>query len=87
MANIKSAMKRVKVAEFKTRRNKMIMTNIKTNIKKFNQALESGDKELAQEQFRVVTKRLDKAASKGTIHANSAARKKSMLSKKLNAMQ
>ena len=86
MANIKSAMKRVKVAEFKTRKNKMIKTNVKTTIRKFNEAVESGNKEFAQEQFKLATKKLDMAASKGTLHANSAARKKSTLSRKLNAM-
>lgn len=86
MANIKSAMKRVKISENKTRRNKMIMSNLKTVIRKFNEAVESGDKDLAQENFVLATKKLDMAASKGTIHANSAARKKSTLSRKLNAM-
>ncbi len=86
MANIKSAKKRVQVAQKKTLRNKMILSNLKTVIRKFNKAVESGDKDLARENFILATKRLDMAASKGTIHANSAARKKSTLSRKLNAM-
>jgi small subunit ribosomal protein S20 len=86
MANIKSAMKRVKVAELKSNRNKKITSNLKTTIRKFNNAIESGNKELANEIFIVATKKLDKAASKGTLHANSAARKKSTLSRKLKTI-
>lgn len=86
MANIKSAMKRVKIAELKSNKNKMILSNLKTTIRKFNNAIESGNKELANELFIVATKKLDKATSKGTLHANSAARKKSTLSKILKTI-
>ncbi|MCR1897838.1 30S ribosomal protein S20 [Irregularibacter muris] len=86
MANIKSAIKRVQVAEFKTRRNKMTMTNLKTTMRKFNEAVEKGDKDTAQNFFVAATKKLDKAAAKGILHPNAAARKKSSLSKKLNVM-
>lgn len=86
MANIKSSKKRILVSQKKTLRNKMILSNLKTIIKKFNEAVEKGDKNLAKEHFILATKKLNMAASKGAIHANSAARKKSTLSKKLNAM-
>lgn len=86
MANIKSAVKRVKIAELKTNRNKKITSNLKTTIRKFNNAIESGNKELANEIFIVATKKLDKATSKGTLHVNSAARKKSTLSRKLKTI-
>ena len=52
MANIKSAIKRVRVAEFKTNRNKMVMSNLKTTIRKFNNAVENEDKELSKELYR-----------------------------------
>lgn len=86
MANIKSAIKRVRVAEFKTNRNKMVMSNLKTTIRKFNNAVENEDKELSKELYREVTKKLDKAASKGIIHANTAARRKSNLVKKIKTL-
>ncbi|HHT50322.1 MAG TPA: 30S ribosomal protein S20 [Eubacteriaceae bacterium] len=86
MANIKSAIKRVRVAEFKTNRNKMVMSNLKTTIRKFNNAVENEDKELSKELYREVTKKLDKAASKGIIHANTAARRKSNLAKKIKTL-
>ena len=86
MANIKSAIKRVRVAEFKTNRNKMVMSNLKTTIRKFNNAVENEEKELSKELYREVTKKLDKAASKGIIHANTAARRKSNLAKKIKTL-
>lgn len=58
MANIKSAIKRVRVAEFKTNRNKMVMSNLKTTIRKFNNAVENEDKELSKELYREVTKKI-----------------------------
>lgn len=86
MANIKSAMKRAKVAEKRTQRNKMLKTNLKSSIKKFDMALVADDKEVAENTFKVAVKKLDMATSKGIIHKNSAARKKSSLARKLNAM-
>lgn len=86
MANIKSAIKRVRTTEVKTTKNKIIISNLKTTIRKFNDAIENNNKELASEVFIVATKKLDRAASKGSLHANSAARKKSMLSKKLKTI-
>lgn len=86
MANIKSAIKRVKVAEFKTRKNKMVVSNLRTTLRQFNEAVESGNKEAAEKKFVLATKKLDKATTKGVLHKNSAARKKSIISRKLNAM-
>ena len=86
MANIKSAIKRVRTTEVKTTKNKIIISNLKTTIRKFNDAIEKKNKELARKVFIVATKKLDRAASKGSLHANSAARKKSMLSKKLKTI-
>ena len=85
MPNIKSAMKRVKVIEKKTMRNNMIKSGYRTAIKKFEQALESGNVEEAKALFSEATKKIDQACTKGVLVKNTAARKKSRLAKKLNA--
>lgn len=79
MANIKSAIKRAKTNEKRRMRNKAVKTNIKTETKKFYQAVESGDVDAAKAQLSVAYKKLDRAASKNIIHKNSAARKKHTL--------
>ena len=85
MPNIKSAKKRVKIIEKKTLRNNMIKSEYKTVIKKFENALNSGNVEEAETLFSQATKKIDQACSKGVIVKNTAARKKSNLAKKLNA--
>ncbi len=85
MPNIKSAKKRVKVIEKKTLRNNMIKSAYKTSIKKFEQAIEAGNMEVAKTLFSEATKKIDQACTKGVIVKNTAARKKSSLSKKLNS--
>ena len=85
MPNIKSAKKRVKVIEKKTLRNNMIKSAYKTAVKKFEQAVEAGNMEEAKTLFSEATKKIDQACAKGVIVKNTAARKKSSLSKKLNA--
>lgn len=86
MANIKSAKKRISVIAKKTANNKVRRTVMKTVEKKFLAAVESGDKALAAEQFKLAEKHIRKAASKNIIHDNAASRKVSRLSAKLNAM-
>ena len=86
MPNIKSAIKRVKVIETKTSRNNMIKTGDKSAIKKLEQAVESGNKEEATKLLSAATKKVDQACTKGVIVKNTAARKKSNMAKKLNAM-
>lgn len=86
MANIKSAKKRILVAEKKTARNKMVKSALKTTIKKFEAAVAANNAAEAKESFVKVTKALDMAAQKGVVHKNMAARKKSRLAAKLNAM-
>ena len=86
MPNIKSAKKRVKVTEAKTLRNKMIRSQLKTDVKKYEAALEAGDNELAKETYKAAVKRIDRACARGLMHKNTAAHKKSELTKKLNAM-
>ena len=85
MPNIKSAKKRVKVIEKKTLRNNMIKSAYKTAVKKFEQAIEAGNIEEAKALFSEATKKIDQACTKGVIVKNTAARKKSSLSKKLNS--
>ena len=86
MPNIKSAKKRVKVIETKTLRNKMHRTALKTEMKKYEAALASGDMEAAQAAYKSAVKKVDQAAAYGIIHKNAAAHKKSQFTKKLNAM-
>ena len=84
MANIKSAKKRVKVIQTKTLRNQMIKSQLKTYIKKFELLAEQGDKAEATGAYTVAIKKLDQATAKGILHKNTASRKKSQLSIKLN---
>ncbi len=86
MPNIKSAIKRVSVIEKKTLRNNMIKSGYKSAVKKFEQAVEAGNKEEATKLFSSATKKVDQACTKGVIVKNTAARKKSNMAKKLNAM-
>ena len=81
MPNIKSAIKRVKVAEKANIANSQARSAMRTTVKKAEQALATGA-ENAQELVVAASKALDKAASKGLIHKNAAARKKSRLAKK-----
>ena len=83
MANIKSAKKRVKVIATKTARNKAIKSDLKTALKKADAAVaENADNKV--EVVRAAIKKVDMAASKGIMHKNKAARKKSQLALKLN---
>lgn len=85
MPNIKSAKKRVKVIATKTLINKSLNSGLKTDIKKANLAVENGDASKA-EAVKVAIKKIDQAAAKGILHKNTAARKKSSLVRKLNAV-
>lgn len=86
MPNIKSAIKRVNVIEKKTLQNNMIKTAYKTAVKKFETAVESGNKDDAQKLLVEATKKIDQAYSKGVLKLNTISRKKSALAKKFNAM-
>ena len=77
MPNIKSAKKRVKVIEAKTLQNQMVKSALKTSIKKF-------DADKTPENYAAAVKKIDQATSKGVLHKNTAARKKSSLTKALN---
>lgn len=86
MPNIKSAKKRVLVIETKTLQNKMTKSAIKTALKKFDAAVEAGDKALATSEFTYCVKKLDQAAAKGVYHKNTVSRKKSQLATKLSTL-
>ena len=81
MANIKSQMKRIRTNEKNRLRNKSVKSTVKTAIRKFREAAAAGDKDKAIELQRAAARALDKAASKGVIHKNQAANKKSALAK------
>jgi len=86
MANIKSSAKRVLLSQKAAARNKSIRSLMKTNIKKFDAATSEGDKETVDNTYRSAIKTVDRAATKGLIHKNKAARRKSALTRKLNAV-
>ncbi len=86
MPNIKSAKKRVKVIEKKTLRNNMIKSGYRTAIRKFETAVANGDAE-AKNLFVEATRKVDQACSKGVLKKNTAARKKSKLSKLMNTVK
>ena len=86
MPNIKSAIKRVSVIEKKTARNNIIKSGYKSAVKKFEQAAATGNVEEATTLFSAATKKIDQACTKGVLVKNTAARKKSSLAKKLNAI-
>ncbi|MBU3160111.1 30S ribosomal protein S20 [Clostridium frigoris] len=86
MANIKSAKKRIKITAVKTERNTMIKSALKTKVKKFETALVTGDITEAKVTYASVVKALDMAVTKGILHINKAARRKSRLAAKLNAL-
>ncbi len=85
MANIKSAIKRVKVTEKQNLRNRIVTSQYKTAVKKFDKALESNDEARINETYTNAVSMADKAAAKGVIHKNVANRKKAQLAKKLAA--
>ncbi|MGA4669639.1 30S ribosomal protein S20 [Propionibacteriaceae bacterium Y1923] len=82
MANIKSQMKRIKTNEKARLRNKAVKSELRTHVRNFREAVEAGETEKAQELAKVATRALDKAASKGVIHANQAANRKSAVASK-----
>ena len=82
MANIKSQLKRIKTNEKARLRNKGVKSSLKTSVRKFREAADAGDKDAALDASRVAARKLDKAASKGVIHKNQAANKKSAINKR-----
>ena len=86
LPNIKSAKKRVKVIAAKTAKNKMIKSNLKTTVKKFNTVTADTQKAEAMLLYREAVKKVDQAVAKGILHKNNAARKKSQLTRKFNGL-
>lgn len=84
MANVKSAIKSIRQDARKTARNRPVRSSLKTYVKSAVSSIALGDEETSQEAVRTAISKLDKAAGKGIIHKNQAARRKSRLVKKLN---
>ena len=87
MANIKSQIKRNKQNEKAHQRNKAVKSALRTNVRKFREAADAGNVEEAALALRVASRQLDKAVSKGVIHKNQAANRKSAIAKRLAELQ
>ncbi len=86
LPNIKSSAKRDQLQKAANAKNKAARSALKTEIKKFDAAVEAGDGAKAAETYKAAVKSVDKAVSKGLIHKNNAAHKKSAMAKKINAL-
>jgi len=86
VANIKSQIKRVKTNEKRRMRNKSVRSSVRTAVRRFREAVESGDLDKAATLQRSASRALDKAASKGVIHKNQAANRKSAMAQRLNTL-
>jgi len=86
VANIKSQIKRNKQNEKRRLRNKSVKSALKTAVRKFHEASQTGDAENAAVLLRDASRKLDKAVSKGVIHKNQAANRKSAIAKKLASL-
>ncbi len=86
MANIKSQIKRIRTNEKARLRNKSVKSELKTHVRKVREAVAAGDKESAEAALQTASRKLDKAASKGVIHLNQAANRKSSLAKQVAAL-
>ena len=86
MANIKSQMKRILTNKKSQERNKAVKSELRTAVRATRTAIAAGDKKAAESALVLATKKLDKAASKGVIHQNQAANKKSAIAKQVAAL-
>lgn len=86
MPNIKSASKRDQLAKARYAKNKAERSALKTTLKKFDAAVAEGDREAAVSTYKVAVKSVDRAVTKGLIHKNNAAHKKSKMASKVNAL-
>ena len=86
MANIKSQIKRIRTNEEARLRNKGVKSSLKTAVRSFREAAESGDAAKATAALQAASRKLDKAVSKGVIHKNQAANKKSAMAKRVAAL-
>ena len=86
MANIKSQIKRIRTNEAARLRNKAVKSELKTYIKRFRLAADAGDAAKTQELLAATSRKLDKAVSKGVIHKNQAANRKSAIAKRIASL-
>ena len=86
VANIKSQIKRIRTNEQARLRNKSVKSALKTAVRRFREAAETGDREAALSALNVASRQLDKAVGKGVIHANQAANKKSAMAQRANQL-
>src|SRR5690606_31778559 len=86
VANIKSQIKRIKTNEKARQRNKSVRSALKTAIRRFRTAADAGDKDTALTELKTASRDLDKAVSKGVIHANQAANRKSAMARRAAAL-
>jgi small subunit ribosomal protein S20 len=86
VANIKSQIKRIRTNELARLRNKAVKSELKTHVRRVRDAVASGDKDAATVALQSASTKLDKAASKGVIHANQAANRKSSLAKQVASL-
>jgi small subunit ribosomal protein S20 len=86
VANIKSQIKRIQTNEKRRLRNKSVKSSLKTAIRSTREAVDAGDRDNAVVRLQAASRQLDKAASKGVIHPNQAANKKSALAKRVAAL-
>ena len=86
MPNFKSAKKRVLIAKVNNERNKAAKSALKTTLKKFEAAVTEGNREQADSAYQAAVQSIDKAAGKGILHKNAAARKKSQITLKMNKL-
>lgn len=87
MAHIKSQIKRIRTSEEARQRNQSVKSSVKTAMRKFREAADAGDTDKAIELQQAAAKKLDKAASKGVLHRNQAANKKSAMAKRVNKLE
>jgi small subunit ribosomal protein S20 len=86
VANIKSQIKRIRTNEKARLRNKAVKSELKTYVRRVREAVAAGDKDAANTALQAASRKLDKAVSKGVIHANQAANRKSAIAKAVNAL-
>lgn len=86
MANIKSQIKRIKTNQKATDRNRAYKSELRTVVRQAREAIASGDKALAEQKVQHASKKLDKAVSKGVIHKNQAANRKSAMAKQVASL-
>ena len=86
MANIKSQIKRIKTNQKATDRNRAVKSELRTLVRSTREAIDAGDKAAAEAKLKAAARKLDRAATKGVIHKNQAANRKSKLAAKVAAI-